>query len=660
MTTRTTSLLLLAGILHASALQAQQRSIDLTEVSLEDLMKLEVTSVSKKEERLFRAPSAIYVLTAADIRRSGATSVPEALRLVPGLSVAQIDGSKWAVTARGFNNLRANKLLVLIDGRSIYTPMFSGIYWESLDVSLEDIERIEVIRGPGATMWGANAVNGVINIISRHARDTQGWELAAGGGSQELGSGSLRYGGRLGNQGYFRIGARYFDRAETISIGTGSGAGDQWNLLQGGFRTDVRLTAVDALMVSGSLSEGENGQRFTHLTGVRSKELSETPMRTHGRNLVAWWTHTPSPQSDTSLRVSYQEDRRNLVKSDEKYDVFDVDFQHRFGLGRRQDIVWGLGQRLMFDEVRNGFMVAFTPDHHQGYLTSAFVQNEVAVVPSHLNLTVGSKFEYHDVTGFNSQPNARISWAPVPQQNLWGAVSRAVRTPSRADLGLRVNYAAFEGPSGLPTLLGIVGNPEFGPERALAYEAGYRVAPVSRIQIDAATFYNRYDDLRHETTVSFVESDPAPTHLVVAQRFENRDRVATSGLETLARWTALPGWRIDAGHSWFRARFDDRDGGNPTKTNSPAHQWQLGSRLELPQGWQLDTTIFHVGRIPELGVPPYTRLDVRVRHMLTSGVNLTIAGQNLLDPSHLEFADSEGSTATEVPRSGYVKLTWRF
>jgi iron complex outermembrane receptor protein len=640
-----------------SATFAQQ--VDLSTAGLEDLMKVEVTSVSKKEEQLFRAPSAIYVLTRSDIRRSGAMSIPDLLRLVPGLSVAQIDSSEWAVTSRGFNNLLSNKLLVLVDGRSVYNPVFSGVYWDIQTLPLEDIDRIEVIRGPGATVWGANAVNGVINIISRETSDTQGGYVTSGGGSLEQGFGSLRYGGRLGTKSYYRVYGRYSDHGQTKTAGSSSNAGDRWRLAQGGFRADLKLSPADSLLLSGNVSSATIGQISVQPIAVNSNELTSVPTNAIARSAVSSWTHKRSPRSSMTLTASFSEGRRQSSWLTAQYSTGDIDFQHRFSPARRHDLVWGVGQRFWTDREDGTFMVSFTPNHDRGFLTNAFIQDEMTIGPR-LNLTVGSKLEHDSVSGFNLQPNARLSWTPTSAQNIWAAVSRAVRAPSRVDLNIRVNYATFQGPSDLPIVLSTFGNPAFRPEHETAYEVGYRTVLPSRIQVDTTAFYSIYHDLRRNVPFTFVETAPGPPHLVVASRFENDARATTSGVETAARWTLLPSWRLDAAYSWFTADFGANDAGNQKNAASPAHQWRFASGNNLPWSLRFDLNVFRVGSLAAFSIPAYTRVDERLYHQFSPQLSLGIVGQNLLDARHQEFGTTVGAIAREIPRSAYLRLTWQF
>jgi iron complex outermembrane receptor protein len=640
---------------------AQVPTASLGDISLEDLLAVEVTSVSKKEQALFRAPSAIAVITGEDIRRAGAISIPEALRLVPGLQVASLDGNKWAVSARGFNSLYANKLLVLIDGRSIYNATNSGVHWDMQDVPVEDIERIEVIRGPGAALWGANAVNGVINIITKPARLTQGGHVSLSAGTLDRGSASVRYGGRVGPETYYRFYTKYFSRDRTKPHLDGDPA-DDWRVGHVGFRVDAQLSAADTLFAAASYSKGDIGQRGDVLTspvpftGFTSRE----PLDATGIAAQVRWNRTLSPSSDMFVQASFDEARRDEVTIGTDYDVINVDVQHHFTSGRH-DVVWGAGQRLTADSERGTFMLSVTPAEERVGLTNIFAQDEITIVPSVVTATIGSKFEYSTLNGGNIQPNARISVSPTPSQNIWGAVSHAVRTPSRIELGMRLNYAAFPG-AGLPVLLSILGNPDFEPEHLTAFEAGYRVQPVRRVQIDTTIFYNRYRDLVGLEPVTFVESLPAPTHVVVGLRFANHDRAETYGMETLVRVEPMRRWTIEASHSRLRANFLDTIPGatTPVNANSPTQQWHLASRLTLPADVEVDATLYRVAALVMANAPAYSRLDLRLGWTFRGNLGLSLVGQNLLDSDHLEFNLIDGRVGSRIPRTAAAKVTWQF
>src|SRR5467141_264033 len=446
----------------------------LKKLSIEQLMNLQVTSVSKRPERLSQTASAIQLITQEDIRRSGASSLPEALRLAANLQVAQVDSRQWAISARGFNGTTANKLLVLVDGRTVYTPLFSGVFWDVQEVPLADVDRIEVISGPGATLWGANAVNGVINVITKDAKDTQGLLLSGGGGSEQRGFGTVRYGGALGSAVHYRVYGRGFARDQT-ALSNGLGATDDWHLWQGGFRLDWDASTARRLALQSDVYDG------------RIAQATPGHLAVSGGNVMAKWSRTLSDASDLAAQLYYDRTHRDIPGTfGEDLDTYDVELQHRARIGARHDLVWGLGYRLINDGVANSAALAFLPTHVARQWFTGFVQDEIALVPDRLHVAFGTKIEHNDYTGFEVQPSGRVNWTLSPSATLWTAVSRAIRAPSRVDREL---YAPGQPPYFL------AGGPGFHSEEELAYELGYRQQQGS-LALSAATFYSRYHGLR--------------------------------------------------------------------------------------------------------------------------------------------------------------------
>lgn len=649
---------------------------DLTSLSVDELMNVEVTSVSKKEERLFQTAAAIYVISREDIHRSGMTSVPDLLRMVPGVDVARIDGSKWAISARGFNGRFANKLLVLIDGRSIYSPETSGVYWEVQDLMLEDIDRIEVIRGPGGTLWGANAVNGVINIITKRAQDTQGGLMTAGGGTDERGFGSLRYGGKLGDTAFYRVYGKYFNRGG-LADSTGRDANDGQNAVRGGGRLDWKLSNRDSLTFEGDIYQ-------TNIRETPSVILSATPFAPlinrpgefSGGNLLGRWTRAFSDRSDTALQVYYERFSRDGYVLPESLNTFDVDFQHHVALGKRNDLVWGLGWRFVGHETDSSSStpVQFNPKNESNQLFSIFAQDEITLVKDRLRVMVGSKLEHfaeiasNESGTFNVEPSIRLSWTPESRQTVWASVSRAVRTLARNDVDIRVNLAAFPGPNGTPNILALLGAEGFRSETVRSYEAGYRIQPRRRLSLDIATFYSVYDHLKtSEPGKPFFEADPQPPHVVIPLMAGNLMRGETYGAETSVNLDVSTAWRLTGSYSLLKTQLHRYAESRDTTSEAlgeginPQHQIQLHSYLKLPRNFELDTSLYHVSRLVAGKVPGYTRLDVRFGWQVAERLEISAGGQNLLDDRHLEFAASgTGAIPSQVKRSAYGRITWRF
>ncbi|MFN7140717.1 MAG: TonB-dependent receptor plug domain-containing protein, partial [Limisphaerales bacterium] len=481
---------LATGIWGSSSAQ-ELTSPDLTELSLTDLLNVEVTTVSRAAEPLSQAPAAITVIKGEDIRRTGATTIPDALRLAPGLQVAQVDAHTWAISARGFNDVFANKLLVMIDGRTVYSPLFSGVFWDVQDTLLEDIDRIEVIRGPGAALWGANAVNGVINIITKDARDTHGVLLSAGTGTEELGFGHVRYGAKLSENASARVYAKYFNR-DNARLLDGSAANDHWEMFRGGFRLDWQPGDPNLLTFQGDAYVGTLDQTYNVPTFTPPfTALLADDIEAHGGNILGRWTHTFSSDSEMIWQLYFDQSVRNTPVFQEERVTADLDFQHHFILGERQRITWGGGYHRTDDEAGNTLSVALIPEERGLNLYSAFIQDEIQIIHDKLALTLGSKFEHNDFTGFEIQPNARIAWTPLTNAVLWGAVSRAVRTPSRAEHDIIINP-----PGAPPGSASLFGNRNFDSEDLIAYEIGFRSQPTTRMTWEIATFYNDYDNLR--------------------------------------------------------------------------------------------------------------------------------------------------------------------
>jgi len=666
-------ILVFLGAYLAVTLPAQtpQNIPDVTAITLEDLMNLQVTSVSKRAQKLADAAAAIFVITQDDIRRSGASSIPEALRMVPGLAVARIDENKWAIGSRGFNGRFDNKLLVLIDGRSVYTPLFSGVYWNVQDVMLEDVDRIEVIRGPGATLWGANAVDGVINIITKSAKLTQGAMVTAEVGTEERTAESARYGGKAGDNIFYRAYTKYSDWEPSIGA-TGANASDGWHALRGGFRMDSTPSRADSLTLQGDLYRTVFGETLTVPTLTAPSYSSTFPNAGNyaGGNILGHWNHAFS-RSSTSLQMYY--DKTNIADNSLFTDheaVYDIDFQHDVHVGESQEFVWGLGYRSIQDTNGSSFTVALKPNHSSLNQYSGFVQDEVSLFDKRLRVTLGSKFEHNDYTGFEVEPNVRFVGILSKNQSVWAAISRAVRTPALTEEGLQLNEAVIPPAppsSPFPVIVSILGSRQFKSEDLLAYEVGYRVQATSTFSTDIATFYNSYTNLRSaEPGTPFVEANPIPTDVVVPFVASNKMGGKTYGAELFADWRVVPRWRLLSSYSYLQMNIEkNKDSLDPTPDNpdgaSPRHQWYVRSSLDLPYHLEHDLTVRYVGRLPSLNIPSYYSLDTQLVWKPLAHLELSVGGQNLLNHQHAEFIPEFINTLpTRVARTFRGSITWRF
>jgi iron complex outermembrane recepter protein len=650
--------------------QSGKDAPDVTAMSLEDLMNLQVTSVSKRTQRVADAAAAVFVITQEDIQRSGARNIPEALRMAPGIEVARIDENKWAISARGFNGRFADKLLVLIDGRSVYTPLFSGVYWDVEDVPLEDVDRIEVIRGPGATLWGANAVDGVINIITKPAKATQSGLVQVEGGNEELNSDTVRYGDKVGDVGYYRAYVKYFDWGSGESM-AGQNAADGWHQFHGGFRSDWNLSHQDSLTVQGDIYNSREGETLTTptLTAPYSSTFENVGHYTGG-NLLGRWTRTTGDQSFSLQgyfdRTNYADD--NLFTDHES--VFDVDFQHDFHLGDENEIVWGAGYRSIQDSNAPSFTVAVQPNHAQYNQFSMFVQDEISFLDSRLRFTVGSKFEHNAFTGWEFEPNVRLLGSISKSQSAWVAVSRAVRTPALTEEGLRLSDLVvppgtppFNSP--LPVIETVLGSTQFQSEDLLAYEIGYRVQATNSFSADIATFYNNYSNLRTaEPGTPFVEGSPIPTDVVFPFVASNKMSGGTWGVEPFFDWKALSIWKLFGSYSFLKMNIrKNSDSLDPTPDlpngESPENQFYFRSTLELPKHIEQNLIVRYVSQLPSINVPSYTSLDGGIRWRPIPTLAIYFSGENWLNYRHVEFApDFVNTLPTVVGRSYNVGITW--
>ncbi len=645
---------------------ADLNASDVLQLSLAQLTDIKVTSVSKSPEKASEAAAAIYVISSEDIRRIGATNVPDALRIVPGLNVAQVGSSQWAITSRGFNGQFANKLLVLIDGRTIYTPLFSGVHWDVQDVPLEDIERIEVIRGPGATLWGANAVNGVINIITKKAQDTQGGYASLTTGTQLHAQGVVRQGYKIGDDAYARVYAKY-DDGDSFKTLNGKSAGDSWKKYQSGFRADWNQSAEQSFTLQGDVySMPERLPWNTPSLSSPPTQYFDTTFNQNGANILGRWNYTNSPESTMTLQVYLDHTQRDTVALINTT-TMDIDFQDIYTGFSGNEITWGLGYRLIEEDAARTFYYTLNPSRRIDPLYNAFLQDKITLLPNNLFLTLGSKLEDNAYSGIEVQPSARLTWLVDQKQTLWTAVSRAVKTPnhgtSNGSLAFAVAPSSAFGLSSPPALavVGTNGNPGLNSEKLIAFEVGYRVQPIKTMSLDVSTFYNHYSNIIRgimgaPTLGTFQGTD---YYYIPIEPF-NDNSARSYGVELSANWEVTDNWRLSSGYSYMHLSVSKIDPAFPIAGTTPQQQVNLRSTLLLPYNTEMDNTLYYVDNLSGIHIPSYFRLDTRFAWKATEGMEVSLVGQNLLDSQHPEFPGFIYQNAEQVPRSAYVNVTFHF
>jgi iron complex outermembrane recepter protein len=661
-----TRALLLVLVVWGSVVQAQdptpaqtQGSLDLTNLSLEELAGIKVISVQKRPESLKNTPAAVSVITGDEIEASGATSIPSLLRRAPGVHVAQLDASQWAIGIRGFTNSVARAQLALMDGRSLYTPLFAGTYWDVQNVFLEDVDRIEIVRGPGGTLWGANAVNGVVNVITRDAAETQGGLVVLGGGNQERGFGRARFGGKRGEEATYRVHGMYFDRAAESRDGY-----DGWHVLQGGFRTDWTPNASERLTVQADAYRGRAGRRTTFATfSPPYVETLEADAELSGGYLRARWDRSFSEGRAFTVQAYYDRTNRREPQFGEKRDTLDVDAQYRFELPGRQELAAGLGYRVSEGRTTSVPTLSFVPPDQTDDLFSAFIEDTVQLVPGRLALTVGTKVERNDYSDFELQPGGRLMFNATFAHGFWMGLTRAVRTPARFDRDLVLNVAISPG---TPAFARILGDDGFETERSLVYEAGYRGQLSRHVSVDVAGFYNRYPNLAsYEVGVPF----PEPGRLIVPLRASNRTDGKVGGVEVGADIRPSGRWLLRASYAFLNMQITPQLSSNDMGSGaiedaSPRHQVGVSSATSLPGRVSLGAFYRWVARLPSQNVPDYSELDARLAWRALDRLDLVLAGQNLLQARHVEFGPGTigGSAAGEqqVGRSVFAQATFRW
>ncbi len=686
---------LLAATLLASACQAAAQDSLLQPAKLKEQMptnsvaksalmdelrwlkaeRITITSVSKRAEDPFEAAAAVSVVTGDDLRRSGVRTLPDALRMVPGLQVAQVNRHNWAISARGFNQSNADKLLVLVDGRTVYSPLFNGVFWDRQDYLLEDIERIEVVRGPGGTLWGANAVNGVINIITQEARNTGGTYVMAGGGSTERGFGGVRYGAPIRDDLWFR---GYLQYKEGVPY---PGGHDGMDMTQGGGRLEWQLSEA-RVTLQGDYYISNHDERVVvpNFAGPVFFPQVDGPRRAVGANVLARYERTFSDESDLHLQVYYDSvhDRDPARNQLNKTEIVDVEFQHRFALPGGQTVIYGLGYRYLPTLMQNSASFTFAPSRREQQVANAFIQDQISLLDDKVRITLGTKVEHNDITGLEWQPNARIAWLPTAQHTLWGAVSRAVQVPGRANTDIAGTALTGGGPipgafispflaGANPFFVRFAGSPALKAQELISYELGHRWQATDRLSLDLTGFHGRYDSLFSSgpTTVepSFVPGTPS----FLTATFVNGGTADLTGLEVASLWRATEHWRLQGSYSWLHQERRPR----PTDEGSDApHMATLRSTWDLPWNLELDVMGRFVDRLSFFDsittttttVGAYVGLDARLGWRPTKNIELAVVGQNLISASRVQFTSLSVYTqqVTPVPRGVYGTLAWRF
>jgi iron complex outermembrane recepter protein len=647
--------------LHARANSPESNPVDeLKRLSFDELLNVEVTSVSRREEALRDTAAAIAVITHEALRRSGAESVPDSLRMVPGMHVGQQTASSWAVSARGFSAISSEKLLVLSDTRSIYTPLFSGVLWDVQDYLMEDIDRIEVIRGPGAALWGSNAVNGVINITTRSARDTHGAYLEAGAGNFDRARVAARYGGETASGVHYRFFGKYLDRDETEHLATDTD--DAWKLGHVGFRTDWDGSERNSFTVQGDAYSGEVGKLTPSITIIgRDNPQGELNTKVSGGNVLARWRHSPGEASDLQLRAYYDYTRRDDVSFLDTLHTFDIDLQQRFAASARHEILWGANYRFTSNRNRNGGIFAVDPEKSDDQLISGFIQDQMTIGET-VRVTLGTKLEDNDFSGFEWQPSIRVAWSPSAEQTIWSAISRAVRVPTRLERDIAIEIT----PPGANPVGRLLGNDDFGAERLIAYEAGYRWQPRVNLSFDLALFYNDYDQLASlEIGAPFLGPDGRIVYPIVN---ENLTSGHTRGAELQVVWSPFANWNLSANYTHLDMSLTPAGGDNNRgewfEGSTPRNMVGLRSWLTLGERFEVDAQYRYQSRIHSMpvvatgeGIDAYSELDLRLGWRASARWDLALLGQNLLHDQHVEFGSSASRGALE--RTAYLKATWR-
>ncbi len=655
-------------------------------LSLDQLLDIDVVSVAKVPEKVMNTPAAIQVITQEDLRRSGVDSIPEALRLVPGMHVYRIDANKWAISARGFTSQFSNKMLVMIDGRIVYSPLFSGVFWDVQDMMMEDIDRIEVIRGPGGSLWGTNAVNGIINIISKDSADSQGTLVTLQGGNYDRGTVAARYGGWLDERTSYRVYGKYFDRdnfepvnfAAAHDIDDIAGAADDYHAGRLGFRLDRNQGNHDKTTLQGDIYDGASGVTTVRpsLHSIMSPQVENADVS--GGNLLGRWNHIFSPGADLTFQCYYDRTKRDDGYLREIRDTLDFDFQQRQVFWQQHELLWGLEYRYTHDNIDTNkmpgemYFLRFDPDSRGSNLYTGFIQDRFHFAAGQGELTIGTKVEHNDYTGMEWQPSLRFLWRFTERYSFWGAVSRSIRTPSRLENDGTINTRPVSvslTPSFKATMVPrLYSDGNLDPEKVLSYEVGFRCRPTDDLFVDITAFYNSYHDLiagfRKGTPA--LATDDTLSYMVIPIFAGNNFDAETFGVELSSNWSVRPWWRLTTGFSWFDNNMLDENGCQDPRpefheNNESKYQLSLLSYLDLPGNMEFNGIFFYVSKLEDMNIDGYSRLDLNLTWHATEELTLTVGGRNLLDPWHPEYDGlGAGVFGSEIPRTFYGKISWSF
>ena len=638
-------------------------------LSWEELNAQEISTLTRKRTSLAQSAAAAFVISSEDIRRSGARTIPDVLRMAPGMQVAAMNGWNPGVTVRGMNGLYTNKLLVMVDGRSIYNPFIGGVWWGDQNLFLEDIERIEILRGPSGSLWGANAFNGVVNIVSKRAGDTLGGLAVAGGGNEDRAFGGARYGFRLGEESYLRVFAQALDRDATAAEFTGKNARDGQSAQHGGFRLDSKWSSRDRFTLQGDVFHNQDGwyTRTTRLTPPYNV-MGQHTQANLSKNLLGRWQHRQEDGGDWTLGLYIDHTDRHFPALGEEHFTLDLDFQHRLAPWGPHEFMWGAGYRHIRDNFDNTLLISVLPDQYRQHNFSAFLQDEITLLPKLLRLTLGSKFEHYTLAGFQVEPSIRLSWTPHHEHNLWSAVSRAVALPTRFQRDYHLIATESSLPdTDIPVFIGMDGSRDVRVENVIAYELGWRWTPSPRLKFDTALFYNHYRDIITPEAAG-VGTVPGLGFPLAHSRLANGRSINGYGLELAAEYAMWQSWRWKLAHTWMGL---DENGKNLSAVHprlrydgtQPHHTLSLRSGIDLRDDVELDVWLRYAGSVNPAGraLPPYLTLDLRLGWQVSPHLELSLVGRNLLDGHHPEFGNSFYlPIQTELERAVYGKIDLRF